>query len=49
MAETLRPYRFGLIVRTAAQDRSFSELQNDLEDLLNKWKNIEKFKTCLAS
>ena len=42
MAETLRPYRFGLIVRTAAQDRSFSELQNDLEDLLNKWKNIEK-------
>ncbi|MGB3902276.1 MAG: Rne/Rng family ribonuclease [Bacteroidales bacterium] len=41
IVESIRPDRFGIIVRTAAQDRSFSDLQNDIEDLLKKWKTIE--------
>ena len=41
IVESIRPDKFGIIVRTAAQDRSFSDLQNDIEDLLKKWKTIE--------
>lgn len=41
IVEAIKPDKFGIIVRTAAQGRSFTDLQNDLEDLLKKWKQIE--------
>lgn len=38
----LKPNNFGLIVRTAAMDKSAAELDADLKDLMEKWKTCFK-------
>lgn len=40
ITETMRPKGFSLIVRTAAENVTDQELQNDVNDLLQKWKTI---------
>lgn len=36
----LQPKQMGLIVRTAAEDRSYRELKNDCDHLVRQWKEI---------
>jgi len=42
LIESIRPKNFGVIVRTIAQEKKVSELHSDLEQLLNKWTQIQK-------
>lgn len=37
LAESIKPQNFGLIVRTAAENRKVAELHEDIESLLSKW------------
>lgn len=39
--ESIRPKGFGVIVRTAAEGKSTSELHQDVLDLVESWKNIQ--------
>jgi ribonuclease G len=41
IVEAIRPKNFGVIVRTAAEGESTSELHQDLLDLTEAWKNIQ--------
>lgn len=41
IARSIRPKGFGLIVRTVAESHEMSELQIDLQNLLNQWKKLE--------
>ena len=41
IVEAIRPKNFGVIVRTAAEGKSTSELHQDLLDLTESWKNIQ--------
>ncbi len=41
IVEAIRPKNFGVIVRTAAEGKSTSELHQDLLDLVNTWKTIQ--------
>jgi len=36
----IKPKNFGVIIRTAAEGKSLTEIENDLKDLLGKWKHI---------
>jgi ribonuclease G len=36
----IKPKNFGVIIRTAAEGKSLSEIENDLKDLFGKWKHI---------
>lgn len=36
----IKPENFGVIIRTNAEGESIEDLQNDLKDLLNKWKQM---------
>ena len=40
--ESIRPYNFGFIVRTAAEGASLNELHEDINNLLAKWQQIYK-------
>ncbi len=42
LIKSIRPKGFGVIVRTAAQDCSVAELDSDLTDLVNRWKELHK-------
>ena len=42
LLRSITPKGFGVIVRTAARGKKVAELHEDLEDLLNKWKDIFK-------
>jgi ribonuclease G len=42
IVEAIRPKNFGVIVRTAAEGKSTAELHQDLIDLIETWKNIQK-------
>lgn len=42
LVKSIRPKGFGIIVRTAAQDCSVAELDADLQDLLEKWKQLHR-------
>lgn len=42
LIESIRPKNFGVIVRTIAQEKKVSELHNDLQQLLDKWAQIQK-------
>ncbi len=38
--ESIVPHNFGVIIRTAAQEKSLSELDKELTSLLDKWKEM---------
>lgn len=38
--KSLLPKNFGVIIRTVAEDKNITEIDNDLKDLLTKWKTI---------
>ncbi|MBN2727868.1 MAG: Rne/Rng family ribonuclease [Bacteroidales bacterium] len=40
MADSLRPHNFGLIVRTVAENKNFSDLKNDLDELTERWESM---------
>ncbi len=42
LVKSIRPKGFGIIVRTAAQDCSVADLDTDLQELLEKWKNLHR-------
>lgn len=42
IVEAIRPKNFGVIVRTAAEGKKTAELHEDLQDLINTWKQIQK-------
>ncbi len=42
LIESIKPKNFGIIVRTSAEGKKVSELHKDLENLLEKWKRIQK-------
>jgi len=42
IVESLKPKNFGVIVRTAAEGKQASELQEDLEALIETWKKIQQ-------
>lgn len=35
--QTIRPKNFGVIVRTVAENKSVTDIENDLNDLVAKW------------
>ena len=39
---SILPKNFGVIIRTVAEDRKISEIDNDLKDLIKKWKVIHE-------
>lgn len=38
----IKPKNFGIIIRTAAEGKNTSDIENDLNDLLSKWEQIFK-------
>ena len=42
IARSVRPKSFGLIVRTVAEGRQTEEFKNDLQNLLDQWKELDK-------
>jgi len=42
IVEAIKPKNFGVIVRTAAEGKNTSELHEDLENLVNTWRGIQK-------
>lgn len=40
MADSLRPHNFGLIVRTVAEKKNFTDLKNDLDELVERWEQM---------
>jgi len=42
IVESIKPKNFGVIVRTAAENKNTAELHNDLQDLANQWYAIQK-------
>lgn len=40
LIKSIKPKNFGVIVRTAAENISEQELKDDLQELINKWKDI---------
>lgn len=40
LAESIKPQNFGLIVRTAAENRKVAELHEDIDTLLAKWQQL---------
>lgn len=42
LCESLRPKNFGLIIRTAAENRSSADIHKDILDLVKKWENITR-------
>ena len=48
IVKSLLPKNFGVIIRTVAKHKKITEIDNDLKDLLSKWKatheNLQKAK-----
>lgn len=42
IVESIKPKNFGVIVRTAAEGKNTAELHEDLSDLTDMWKSIQK-------
>ncbi len=42
LIESIKPKNFGVIVRTAAEGKKVSELHEDLQHLVDKWKEVNK-------
>lgn len=42
LVKSIKPPGFGIIVRTAAQDCSVAELDADIQDLTDKWKQLHR-------
>ena len=42
LLSNIRPNNYGIIVRTAAEGKQLSELDNELRELVNKWENAFK-------
>lgn len=42
LIKSIKPNNFGVIVRTAAENKMVAELDNDLKDLLKKWNSISE-------
>jgi len=42
LVEQIKPKNFSIIIRTAAEGKNLSEIENDLSDLLSKWDQIFK-------
>ena len=42
MADSLRPINFGLIIRTVAENKNFTDLKNDLDELTARWEEMLK-------
>lgn len=40
LIKQIKPKNFGIIIRTAAEDKTLSDIENDLNDLYSKWENI---------
>ncbi len=40
LVESIKPANFGLIIRTAADGKKAAELNQDLQNLVNKWKTL---------
>ena len=40
LVQSIRPKGFGIIIRTVAQEQKVAELDADLQQLLNRWKNL---------
>ena len=40
LIESIKPKNFGVVVRTVAQDRSVAELHEDMNNLIEKWKQV---------
>lgn len=40
LIESIKPKNFGVVIRTAAKDRSVADLHEDLKSLVNKWEEI---------
>lgn len=38
LINSVRPHNFGIIVRTAAENKKVAEIDNDIRDLIEKWK-----------
>lgn len=42
LVQSIRPQNFGIIIRTMAQGKSVSELDNDLRNLMDSWADMTK-------
>lgn len=42
LMQSIKPKNFGVIVRTVAEGKSVTELENDLNDLVNRWELCHK-------
>src|SRR5699024_10046144 len=40
--KNIKPKNFGVIIRTVAKNKKIEEIDQDLKDLLDKWKKIHK-------
>ncbi|HNR85326.1 MAG TPA: Rne/Rng family ribonuclease [Taishania sp.] len=40
LVEAIRPKNFGVIIRTVAENKKVEQVEQDLKDLLNKWKTM---------
>jgi len=40
LVNDIKPKNFGVIVRTVAENKSISEIENDLKELLRKWESL---------
>lgn len=40
LVESIKPKKFGVIVRTAAEGKKVADLHNDIKELEDKWKNL---------
>lgn len=46
LVHSIKPKNFGIIIRTVAENKNVTELNNDLNDLVNKWDSLaEKITT----
>lgn len=42
LAESIKPQKFGIIVRTAAENRKVAEIHEDIQQLLSRWKTLTR-------
>lgn len=49
LVQSIRPNNYGIIIRTAAEDKKVDDIDNDLRSLVERWENITKsFATATA-